>query len=158
MADALAHERLHIISSNQRRGHSVGWRFNKTGSLAIGSQQRFNLAAQGVIAAAGLIDERGPPFGRTFERRLEQLIYLLPTLRLHRTFHPPASGAATPWPRAIRAAPSVKRCPALRPSLPGSARQKNAARRSGPCARPSPSASQGPRRLPAIQRRAPQSL
>ncbi|MCG3164203.1 MAG: hypothetical protein JMDDDDMK_05689 [Acidobacteria bacterium] len=83
MADALACERWRVVFNKQRRGHGVGGRFDQTPSFSIGRQQRLDLAAQGFVIAARLADKSRAIFGRAFERRLEQLIHLSPSLRLH---------------------------------------------------------------------------
>src|SRR5689334_22718782 len=106
---------MHNVSNDQRSGHGVGGGFDQTPGLAIGGEQHFNFEAQGIVAETSLADEGSPILGGAIERRLEQLIHLSPSLRLHRSLRPSASGAARLWPRAIRAARSARRCPSLRP-------------------------------------------
>src|SRR5262249_54726885 len=120
MADGLVRGRRRFVFHDQRSSHGVGRGFNETFGLPIGGKQRLDLAAQRVVNAASLADERSPLFGRAFERRLEQLIHLSPSLRLHHFSRLSTSGAARPWPRAIRAAQSAKKCPSPPPSLPRS--------------------------------------
>src|SRR5262245_44555496 len=107
MSDALAGERFISLHSQQRRGEMVGRSFYEAGRLLIGREHCLDLAAQGVVIATSFADERSALFGRAFERRLEQLIYLSPSLRLHHFSHPSTSGVATLWPRATRAARSA---------------------------------------------------
>src|SRR5262245_9948330 len=71
-----------FITDNQRCGHGVGQRFYEASGFGVRGQQRFDLAAQGVIARASVTQESRTLTGRAFERSLKQLIYFSPSLRL----------------------------------------------------------------------------
>src|SRR5262245_55414985 len=66
-------------------GDFRGWGFDETPGALVESDQRFNLTAQLIAAAAGF-DKKSLALRRpSIQRFLQQLIYLFPTFRRHKT-------------------------------------------------------------------------
>src|SRR5215510_15062330 len=76
------------VISQKLRSNFKGWKFDKILCSIVTGDQRLHLAAQGFIAIASFIDKRRPLLRRAFGRRLEKIVDLLPTLRIHQGSFP----------------------------------------------------------------------
>ena len=68
-------------------GHFVSRQVEKTSILLVRSQERFHLHPQSFIVAAGLAQEAGTLLGRARQRRMKELVDLLPAIGFYFRCH-----------------------------------------------------------------------
>ena len=92
-----------LLASEGPRGHFYRRILQEPSYLTLRRQQGPDFALQGLVARACMAQKRLALFGRTVQHRLQYVINLFPSFRVHLRSRRSARGRARPWPPSSRA-------------------------------------------------------